>query len=355
MKFYLQTLLLAGICLSCQSQTFQQPSSEIRISMQPTELPPLKRVKVVPLETRPDALLGSYITVNVTPDYYVLNDWDKIVIFEKNTGKIHRVIHAQGRSDREYIRLADVCVVQDTLFLLDPMRKRIMRFDLDGNFQGNTSLNADGTQFQVTPSFVYHDVQGARVAENNRLAISNFKGEVVKWDLPWELKVNLRTRKRFQTRGDTCYYLPSLSHVVYTLDGLEAKPRYSFDFGSHGISDALAEELNGIPSSMAIIQRLQDEGKVLYLDFYETAHQIALCFNLGTERYTWVYDKSSGEQYCCSHRHETPSFIQSDIYATDADSFITLIPAMQYLESFQSEKELDLSENDNPVLVIYEL
>ena len=91
--------------------------------------------KIIPLETKDECLISSIGKVFITDTSLVV--WDKggnnIFIFD-NDGRYQRSIGHKGSSPKEYINIGDVQMRNDTIQMLDVATRRIINYNVSGEF-----------------------------------------------------------------------------------------------------------------------------------------------------------------------------------------------------------------------------
>ena len=346
-------VLFGVLLLACGEDRSNSSPTIISILFQEQAVFPSKIVEIIPLETRQDALIGLYYSVLSTRDYFIVHDQKKVIIFNK-AGKIHAVINRLGKSNSEYLSIADVTVYQDTIYVKDPMRKRLMRFNLDGEFVDNLNILSPGYQFGIGNGIIYSNIINPNEAGGMTLQLNDFSGELISQEIPFKYSSDLAAREKFVRFKDKLYYVPNFYATIFELhkDG-SIHPYYTFDFGNKWPEDSELDQWDNMRNTSLTMKTLREEGKIAFLEFHEISNTIALCLNMGSSRYSWFYDKQTERQFMVQHQSEQSSVLGHDIFCTDGDAFVTSIDAFDYLENYQELRPLELSADHNPVLVVY--
>lgn len=93
------------------------------------------------LEATPSSLISTVSQVFFVNDKIFISDLlnDKVLCFS-NEGRFIRNIGNKGRAANEFLGLSSFYILGDTLCLYDFGGKKVLRFDIDGNYLDNTPL-----------------------------------------------------------------------------------------------------------------------------------------------------------------------------------------------------------------------
>ena len=130
--------------LSCnQKNTENNSSALIHIRLDPNNLPPLstlseivKSVRIIPLETSPEILVGDVGRSFVGKDHIVFmsrGGTNYLYLFTKE-GKFIRQIGSKGKGPGEYTRIRGISVLEDEqlIYVLDAFRQPFLGYSFDG-------------------------------------------------------------------------------------------------------------------------------------------------------------------------------------------------------------------------------
>ncbi len=108
------------------------------------ELVDTSSLDYVRLESTPESLLGEIKRFYVMDSSFIFISNRKLLVFNPN-GKFLYSIDKRGKGPGEYLSLADVCVKKNTVYLLDRIGKKIIKYNTTGEFLGeiSTGLNAE--------------------------------------------------------------------------------------------------------------------------------------------------------------------------------------------------------------------
>lgn len=117
-------------------------------------------VDIIPIETRPDALIGTANLLHIGKRHYYLRHDDKISCIDRD-GKIVCTISRQGRGPGEYLEPTVVDVNEDTSMIrvFDMRGKKYITYDMDGLLIDKGSLGEKG--FDI-PRFIADDYMVVR-------------------------------------------------------------------------------------------------------------------------------------------------------------------------------------------------
>ena len=132
--------------------------------------------RIIPLETKPECLLGSEIKqVFYRKDrVYIVEEMAKgIFVFDDN-GKFITKIQSYGQGPEEYLSIKAVSITDDKILILDGSGRKVLIYDLDCNYLG---------QFGIGWKFPAHDM----FATNDRIYYVSALNEVKKDVGPYRL------------------------------------------------------------------------------------------------------------------------------------------------------------------------
>lgn len=201
----------------------------------------------IPLETIEGNEIGQIDRVLYHKGKYIVSDrlTNRVLVFNED-GKYYAAIEAIGNGPGEYVQISDVAVdkFEDIIKIQDAMQGKIVSYDLNGHFVGEITLPVFPAPIhfcQVGKEKYAFDFQ--RCSNDNEwkynLSINSedFTGEISKY-LPYDEPLDICFSPRItllDVNGEVIY-IPLYSSTVYTIDSLELKPRYSFDFGDKWVS-----------------------------------------------------------------------------------------------------------------------
>lgn len=143
-------------------------------------------VDIIPIETHPNALIGSATLIHLGRDHYYLSHDNKITCVGRD-GKIVNTIARQGRGPGEYIYLgpADVNEEASTIRVFDRAGDKYITYDMQGRLIDEVSLREKGLGL---PMFVAdnHIVVRGRADGAFRLLVTDRDMNVVRGLFPMD-------------------------------------------------------------------------------------------------------------------------------------------------------------------------
>jgi hypothetical protein len=310
---------------------------------------------VIPLETTDDALVGQNYTFQATSKYFIFGDRQKIVVFTKE-GKINGIINARGNGPRETPYLDFFYADDSSVLIMAEGKQQLLEFDFSGNFITAHQIDGIHHLFARFNEFYLFDEQASATENGNVLLIVDTVGRCITESIPIIAKGVSYGRDKFQVFNDYSLYLPTMSNTIYKIDKSGASsPAYRFDFGNKWLDgkmcDKIAENSGG--DAFALWKYLKTNDKIGFLRFFDTKDWLFLNFERQDRNYNWYYNKSDKNQYISPVSTDGMRTECLNIAGVDKNSFIAVTDAGSYMSS--GLPHLTISENDNPVIVIFEV
>jgi hypothetical protein len=299
------------------------------------------KISYVPLETKPEIVLGQPAQVEVTDDYiYVKNfgpgQTTQILLFDRNTGKFIREIGKPGRGPGEYKDISSLPFNPEKkeFYASGPLRE-ILIYDINGNYTYKISI----PQWRDAKS---PDEFNSRIfcTTDNLIDGSTFVGYVCNFS-GWEqrkivlftkdqiIKIfpnyQTFTRKDFRTIysppgsfykfykwDNKLYFIETFCDTLYQVTKDLLIPRYYFDYGK--FKAPYSKQLEIISS-----QRTQDY--FFLTDIDENKDYIFLQTYFNREKYLGFVEKNSNKITFCKKNTNGVSCLRDDI-----DGLMDVIP-----------------------------
>jgi hypothetical protein len=351
MKYVLSFFLL--LILSCESKNkFVNEIIEIDYkNLHTIQLSDyVRNVKVVKLETSSDVLIGEIIKVQIfNRKIYVLDmSSNALFIFTEN-GKFLNKLHKTGQGPGEYRNLFDFTVTDKGLYLLD-LSGAILRYDSENpNYLGKIAHYTVSTAFTTDDSYFW--VLKEPAPPDHRVLMFDTTSKLVKEFFPRDANVKEApphlTTNVFQVYANDIYFSTRYGNTFYKWQNDEWQSFLTVSFGDKTLSenihfdfdveDYITKESYFVTSDLLIFR------------FFADSH-INFCFhNLKTHQYRF----GKVENDIMPHYTRFMPTWQSGNYLIEhiyAEHLLNGSPNMKNLDNLK-----DLTEDDNPVLVIYEL
>ena len=332
---------------------------------------------VIPLETNDSTFIQNINRICLSNDtLFVLDSkLGKVVMFDMEgrcVGKIHNV----GNGPREYIQISDICIhpLKKTIVLLCSQPYKIMYYTYLGEFIEEATYSDFYSEFFIQGDTLYCYDSG--VMGKKKLGVFIYPME-------WKKNIDLETGlffdaeskgesycfskgKRMTVSSDMTFTWP-FDYSIYSVRDGEIYEKYKIDLKEHQVPKSI---FNANLSPLDFID-LCDEKKYLYTIENVVENSDYLLF--GTNKDIFVYDKDmykltgysfivntvlqEGKVNYLSLNHPNlivqvwqPSVFKRCINRRkERDGNLEKIDK-QYLQVYES-----IVEEDNPILVIYEL
>ena len=346
-KMFILYMSVFGL-LACSESPKNEGS--ILVDLTP-KMPEVTITKVIPLETREDALLDDFYHLHSTPSYYVVQDKGKIIIYDKS-GKIHRVITPIGRGPNEVLQLVHIFPDDKSIKILDVTSRKIIEYGYDGDYLKSIEIESAPTEFSILNENYLFDFQNGKLHNGHVFALCDARGGTIKTGIGIIAENLIYGTEKFQLRDGYAFYLPSHHNTVYRIDSIGTiDSYYSFDFGRHWPDADIAERYKNSVNVFDFWRHLQENDRIGFLKFKETDDVILLNFERVDAIYNWFYNKNNHDQYLVKMNDTPRSIAGSKVLNVEGNSFIFGIPAFD-CQNYPILSELEIEEMDNPVLLI---
>lgn len=221
----------------------------IRIDMDMDNIPTvamdtiIKEVKFVPLETRPDCLIGSYDKVIVLQDtIYILDRTQQKAVFAFDTqGRFLYKISALGRGPGEYSRAYDFYVdtVSSHIGILD--YGKVQKYDFEGKHIGQVKLQGGGASNITYNEGKYNGRSFDGWSKDRSYVFAQFDslGNLVYRDHPTSnelIEYGVGRKGYFASNGKGTYFNDFASDTIYRITDAYLEPAFVLDYGKSALS-----------------------------------------------------------------------------------------------------------------------
>jgi hypothetical protein len=377
---FLLSLLLAGLMLnSCGNSTVESNVTDIiQLKMDPNNLPPVAmlselvtEVRIIPLETKSDCLVGSVGRLFVGQSNIILvghNDKSELMRFS-TTGKFLNKIGRDGNGPGEYQRLWDITPFEDSsvVFLNMQNRSKSIVYKFDGTFIGETSFPAA--------------LRNPKILDKNRIAFNSSKFEVriansLTKDtlnyIPTSPQTSSRIRQLSGNPQTGFFYTGLGRDTIWRIDSDSMRPQIICDFGTGHFSSSEYIGSIGRPGGyppghlsiggnvfhgagyyhFALLRQKEDKE---YSYFHVLVNE-----KTGTSWHLEQSDRSDDVLFCTSTDFSTCAYSGEWVAVVGAYELIDALPKIEANQNFNYPPELvdqirSLNVDQNPVLVLYRL
>ena len=201
----------------------------------------INNLKIVPLEVTPKSIIATIAKIEFYADeYYVLDaQYNNLMVFDEK-GSFKRNIGGTGRGPGEFTKARDFNIDRQakTISIISNNEKKILNYDLQGNFFKDENLKVFGNMFAVSgdKKYVYINHNDNDLSEKNNILIFNSENEIIEKAYPFpETKNLIYTSSGFLGKfNDEILFNPALSDTIFRIDNqLEGDIKYVFDFGTN--------------------------------------------------------------------------------------------------------------------------
>ena len=385
MKLYSLTLIFTGLLLySCEGNSSSNSNGDLS-RMDRVEIKDqrkimtdsiIEKIDYVKLGETGDVLIGQVTDLLITPDHIIVEDrWKaKAVFIFDRAGNSQAVINRFGRGPQEYQDVSTIFLTPDqqTIGIVDNSMKKLLYFDLQGNFIKKRDLPFscnrieylnDKTMLLASDGWADKSpVLESYPNKNDLLFFTDTTFQIQKSAIvnPFDVtKFHMEpfALKRF---GDRFYASKNYGDTIYQVTADEIYPRYWVDMTAvDGIANFANMSLDEIDEKKA--------NHTSFFNIYTEADNYAMFFLSDAQNKVFpvLFNKKTKQTYNIGFTSSSPL----GIYVLHSkhsykDQFISVIPAFQFLtycpddvpgiELWNEIKE-GLTDEDNPVLLFYTL
>ena len=265
----------------------------------------LKEIRVIPLETRPECMIGYIGHLLMTPDMIVTvntNPYQALCFDLK--GKFLRKIGAIGKGPGEYQSVSNVLLNREKseILLYDFRQVRINFFNTTGGFLRRTNLSFRGMDIRLIDNN-FLAIHAGRIGSNQEeceLAVLKQSGEIQNTFFPFSEPIGADCCCGFAdgTQPNSVLYHKAFDYRIYEVFADRVTTLLTLDFGSATLDSA--KYMN----SREFFNSADDKGKVLgFFGLTNTTEHLSANILIGNlNRGTWVLD----------HRSKKHQFLAAD-------------------------------------------
>lgn len=355
---YLVVLLLLA---SCQKEIKTKDGLPL-MELEGIELlnTPYAIVKVIPLETNQNNLLGDHLTLKFTENALFIfdeNARDVIHSFDRNGNYQGRTVET-GQGPGMVARITDFIPTAEGMEILSTLgdQAEIIRFDNNGEIIGQVGLEYFATSIAKLPGghYVASGSYNLPLVEN-RLAIINEEGETVMEFLANKHEILPAQEKNFSTIDEAVFFHEIYNTQTYQVTEDQLVPQYQFDFGKYSIPERFFEM-----DFMAGFELLNQQGFAFISHYWENEDKaffgVDVQVNGELKKHQVILDKENmktGKRITSAT--ELTAFFHPVGLMEDHLVFIAQAPDYLSLEADQlPDNGPVVQEGDNPVLLFVE-
>ena len=365
--------------------------------------------RIVPLETKPECLLGSEIKhIFYRNDrMYVVEDMAKGVFVFDDTGKFVTKIQSYGQGPEEYIEITGVSITGDRIFIFDQFSRKVLIYDLDCNYisQFSVSRNLPAHEIFAIDDRVYYVSKWELVRKDYgpyRLASTNTKGGDLQKHIPFDTAIvwpgSIDYNNAYTNTFSDVKLMYKRTDTIYSASSKGIRPEYIIDMGDKALPESFRTNIReaSTPDNKkkyinGIRQMLETKDKLIFSFEYgnlppydakehnrkhaedPVKYMAWLRSEWPTTLYHAFYDKNTGEttvtnglsmsyfdKYRIDFRYYDYPYVvfRQDIYPSDVGK--TAVDAIKIPQNPRYEKKYKevvagIKEGDNPIVFVYKL
>ena len=267
----LPVLLLTLSCGNSNDSVYTGPIKTIKIDVSSAEkfkdlsyMYDTSYYKIVALETRDDALLGNKVTDIFYRNgrlYIAESQSNALFMFDDN-GKFIKKIHNVGEGPMDYRNIGTIHITDDRIYLIEQYGTKVLCYDMDLNYIGQTSLKKlreknifyPSSTFAIGDKMFYANVYctssdadlGCDVPY--KICSTDMDLSNVKYHLPIDKKSETAPASPFFLReqeytdiNGKVHLMCSSYDTIYVASRDTIVPEYVFDFGENQLPSSLAK------------------------------------------------------------------------------------------------------------------
>jgi len=212
--------------------------------------------RVLQLETTDSSLFYDVASLEHLGDKFYVHSRDFVRVFDDKSGKYLFDIGKRGDGPGEYTQVRQFWIENDTLRLFDPMLKKVLCYNPNGQYVGHHQLTPNPDVTLASPNCIYPLGNGRFIAINTYLggldynvsAISELDANytVVKEIPGREMKCSsyLHDRAFVDCDHNRTLYWEGLIDTLFTITDNAVTPLYHFDFGEFSPSNELQNTID---------------------------------------------------------------------------------------------------------------
>ena len=199
----------------------------------------VSKVQILPLVVTDDVVLSSDNIVKCNDDYIVVIDHlhsGKIYIFGRD-GRHRATIAAKGRGPHEYLDMASVQLLDDSIMVYSYHKQSVLYYDYNGKFVGSEKLEFKPYNLYKTDTGYWGYVGFGSGQMSERVVRMDSRGAIIDKYLPTEAKIFSMTEINdiFIECGEGILVRESMMNEISIINDGGASSYMRFDFGKYSI------------------------------------------------------------------------------------------------------------------------
>lgn len=347
--------------------------------------------KFIKFETKDTCLIDDVVKVRYVDNRWYVEANSSLLVFD-DKGKFIFEIDKRGKGPDQYMELTDTWIDAENnqIELLDGRTRKIMYFDLQGNYQNYWKHDIISIAFtkldNATYAFYCGNIGNGDL--NKKIIIKTKNSDKVSASF---LDINFNQAKymhfmdmvNFGKIGQEHTFSNSSENIIYKVGKNDLSPKFTLDFGKYNTpKDFLDQPYENV---VEYLQEIKKRDYVFLIDpFYELNKHIFFGFNFGEDTFLTFYSRQTNTYKVVSKIEDDMNFsgISQIIgyenkprggsndelyYVIESEVFISQVKQVKKQMSEEDWKEYSekhpqiieifntIKPGDNPVLMIAKL
>jgi hypothetical protein len=378
MKKNIISIFIGVILFSCTKMTdntnFKFHASVSKVEEEVNFNDIVEDYKYIKLETSKNCLLGdtkkmlfykSKIFI-LTTEIYCFN----------LEGKFLYAVDKKGKGPSEFIRIDNMSVDNDKIYLYDNSQWRILCFDANnGNFLKSVKLGYSVPTLECVDDYLFIDrahFPNKFVKGNERLLISTLKNpDKILFEYFPEKKYELSVNNQFYGYNKQIYFANPYQNQIYKIHNDKVEKFFFLDFGEKNLTEA--EESSLVEDGRISSEQIKTKNKAYFIqNVFETSSFITAELSVGKDPVHVIYDKDLNYSIAYKKVNTKIYIAPPSACAVYEDYFCNVIPSSTfYIVRQLSTEKVSIDPNDtdfkcfnifnnvkvddNPIIVMYKL
>lgn len=338
----------------------------------------------VPLETKKESLLSNISQIKLVDKKILILDKgsvNKVLLFNEN-GRHIRTIKHSGQGPGEYLQIGEIDTDTNYLFVLDPTTKKIITYDLNGDFIEEFRLHIRGTpksfQYVKNGQFLVH-INPLTNGSSPILYLVDSKGKVIKEMLGNGIYTSTEFGQSsfYRTKSDIKFMTTYMNRIYQFKDGkirpfIEVNSTKQLDIkqladlekrqgaGQHDAEGNLISTLE-LYKSMWAIRNYFETHDFIFFQFYKGLAIVSVFIDKSSklgEKIHLVDDmlpKITYENFLASDSIYFIKKFTPGNHPDKVDDFKNIVNSNETVSQMQEIKQrlLNINIESNPVLIFY--
>lgn len=311
----------------------------------------VKEYQYIKLETNDECLLGDIKKMLFYKDrIYILSGG--VYCFDMK-GNFLFAINNKGMGPADYIRIDEMSIDADKIYLYDNLRWRILSFDCNsGILLGSFKLPYSVPQVVVVNNNLFIDrshFENKYFKGNERIFVSRIDkpDQINRYFFP-EKRFEIDAENQFAEYNGQVYFKDLFYNKIYKIHEDSIENLFSIDCERNNLSE---EEINLlIEEGRFTSEAIRNKGKANNLKYlYENENFIISQLSLGDKITTIIFDKKSNKHIAFEEvKCELYQIPPVEFIAVYNDFFCKAVPAYVLYTNNQASKNRVILESSNP-------